>query len=260
MHDFTIDGTATSDGSVPYDYHLRVNANEVDSINENWTYGGTVYGIAFYNSDHELFVPVTYSNTYRFYVNRGMDFYTIVKTDGTTGIPAGYYLPAVNVTSAENEYEPYRVTDEETLFYLDGKLPFVYSYAEPTGTNGAADRWTTRSAFTTSVGGGNLGDVEITECGTIYTQNSSFSSEQNLLIENVKTDNADIKDNVYKKINYSRDKDSNQYSYSIKNPETTPVTVYTRTYVKYSYTYRGAKIDAVAYGPVNMCEYTAANN
>ena len=256
VYSFTVDGTDVPDGDVPYDYHLRVNAAESgEAANSNWTYGGTVWGIVFANTDNDIFVPVTYDNTYRFYVNRGMDFYTLVKTDGTTGIDAGYYLPALNSSTEEGEYAPYKVTGDEMLFYLDAKLPLIYSYAEPTGTSGNQDnRWTTRSAFTAQVGGGSVGDVTITECGTLYTANGSFSSERKLTIENVGNANS-----VFNRVNGNRDKDSNQYSYSRTNGTGTAQVLYTRAYVKYSYTYEGAKIDAIAYGPVNICEFSAAN-
>lgn len=256
VYPFTVDGVAVADGAVPYDYHLRVNAGTADSVSANWTYGGVVYGIAFFNSDNDIFVPVTYGNTYRFWVNRDMDFYTIIKADGTTGIDAGYYLPAVNTSSEQDGYQPFKIADEETMFYLDGKLPMVYSYAEPTGAaSNPANRWTTRSAFTAAVGGGSFGAVTITECGTLYTANSAYSSEQNLVIENAGT--AAGKD-IFQKVNNNRDADSNQYSWSTTNPTDTAQMLYTRAYVKYSYTYRNTTIDAIAYGPVNVCEFSAS--
>lgn len=258
VYPFTVDGVAVADGAVPYDYHLRVNAGTADSVSANWTYGGEVYGIAFFNSDNDIFVPVTYGNSYRFWVNRDMDFYTIIKADGNTGIDAGYYLPAVNTSTEENGYQPFKIADEETMFYLDGKLPMVYSYAEPTGAaSNPANRWTTRSAFTAAVGGGSFGAVTITECGTLYTANAAYIGEQNLVIENVGT--AAGMD-IFQKVNNNRDADSNQYSWSTTNPTGTAQMLYTRAYVKYSYTYRDTKIDAIAYGPVNACEFSAASN
>lgn len=258
LYPFTMDGKPTADGAVPYDYHMRVNANAVNSIDENWTYGGELYGIAFANTDYNIYVPVTYRNTYRFWVNRDMDFYTIVKTDGSTGIDAGYYLPALNISTEEGGYTPFKFTGDEMLLYLDFKLPLMYSYAEPTGEGDDLNvRWTTRSAFTAQVGDGTVGDVTITECGTLYSLNSTYGNVQTMVVENVGEASGN---NLYRKVNNNRDADSNQYSYSIRKPGGADQALYTRAYVKYSYTYEGKKIDAIAYGPVNYCAPTPDGN
>ena len=270
LYHFTMDGVAVADGDVEYDYHMRVNANE----SECTPYNGSVYGIAFYNSDHGIFVPVTYGTTYRFYVNRGMDFYTLMyisSENATDDMPEGYYLPAI---LDETTNLPRRITGDETKLYLDNKLPMVYSYSEPTGDNFGdviegtgndavnitqqpgndylfrSNRWTTRSAFTAATPEG----VRITGCGTIRTDEPSYATADNLVVENV--DGV----NVFDKENQQRDPDSNQYSYSRKKTFSVNTTTYTRAYVKYTYTFRGAEISAVAYGPVCASYYGPGNS
>ncbi len=264
---FTMDGVQV--GSYAYDYHLRVNANEDVCT----PYGGEVYGIAFYNSDHGIFVPVTYDSTYRFYVNRDMDFYTIMhisKENATEEMPEGYYLPALLDETTNN---PRRITGDETLFYLNHKLPMVFSYSEPTAenlnnfptiTSGGqtiicANRWTTRSAFTAGLPEG----VKITGAGTLRTTNAMLVSDDSFVIENAEADlNSKDYSKILNKPNSQYDHESNQFSYSLKKTFASNTEVYTRAYVKYTYTYteksgKSAKINAVAYGPLCVSYYDA---
>lgn len=264
VYEFSMDGKTV--GSYAYDYGLRVNADE--SLCE--TYGGEVAGIAFFNSDNNIFVPVTYSDSYYFLVNRGMDFYTLMyispEAAENSTLSSGYYMPALNVGTAEKP-QPYKITDKETIFHLNYKMPMVYSYSEPTGANKGkivigeetidgyrSDKWTTRSAFTADVGGSaRYGDVTITECGTLRTLVDNQSSDDEFVIENVGAEGYSIT----KKVNSERHELSNQYSYSVKSSGDEQKTVYTRAYVKYSYLYDGTKIDAIAYGPVCASYYGA---
>ena len=237
---------------VKYDYRLRVSSSFVDTADEY------AYAIVFYNSDNDIFVPVTYisenSNSYAFYANRDMNFYTLTYKKAAEGVEAGYYLKVNGL-----EGDDLRITDEDLIFHLDYKMPMVYSYSEITGddlgskTEGGvttyySNKWTTRSAFSANVGGSELyGDVTITECGTLRTTDAIKYSE--LVVENVGRSGYNIKQIVAT----SRDPESNQYSYTLSTKDTTTDrTVYTRAYVKYSYVYNNTKIDAVAYGPV--CE------
>ena len=65
-----------------------------------------------------------------------------------------------------------------------------------------SNKWTTRTAFTTNVGGGDFGTVTVTECGTLRTTDSL--NESTLVIENVGTLN------ISKKVNTERYLGSNQ--------------------------------------------------
>lgn len=244
---FTLDGETFLE-KVKYDYRLSFTSEK-----EN------CYAIVFYNSDGDVFVPVAYGNSYELYANRSMDFYSLIKKDGK------YYF---NLGDEEKE-----ITDEELIFILDRKLPMMYSYSEftgdITGTIEAklddqgnviepaiyySNKWTTRSAFTTNVGGGDYGNVTITECGTLRTK--SALNESTFTIENVGSLG------INQKVNTNRYLGSNQYSYSFNSNNNT--TVYTRAYVKYQYTYGTGDdkttIDAIAYGPICTSLYGVPAN
>ncbi len=240
---YTLDGEPIVE-NVKYDYRFNFTSNV-----EN------CYAIVFYNSDHDTYVPVAYGNSYELYANRSMDFYSLVQT--TTTDPETQKVTKTYTVDLGDEGIK-TITDKETLFYLNNKLPMVYSYSEITGddwgstvaegvTTKYSNKWTTRTAFTTNVGGGDFGPVTVTECGTLRTTDSL--NESTLVIENVGTLN------ISKKVNTERYLGSNQYSYSLSTTNKSDRTVQTRAYVKYQYTYAGETIDAIAYGPICTSYY-----
>ncbi len=240
---YTLDGEPIVE-NVKYDYRFNFTSNV-----EN------CYAIVFYNSDHDTYVPVAYGNSYELYANRSMDFYSLVQT--TTTDPETQKVTKTYTVDLGDEGIK-TITDKETLFYLNNKLPMVYSYSEITGddwgstvsegvTTKYSNKWTTRTAFTTNVGGGDFGTVTVTECGTLRTTDSL--NESTLVIENVGTLN------ISKKVNTERYLGSNQYSYSLSTTNKSDRTVRTRAYVKYQYTYAGETIDAIAYGPICTSYY-----
>ena len=234
---FTLDGTTVAQ-NVSYDYGLRLTTTKANA-----------YAIVVY--DNGTYIPVAYkanssdtSVTYKFYANRSLDFYTLCKVNNEYVIDIG-------------NSETKTITNKDTIFYLNNMLPMVYSFADPVGdTSGTktyydmtvpySNKWSTRSAFTTNVGGGSLGTVTITECGTLRTLSNLDESE--FVVENV--DGTNLKMIV----NSKRSDESNQYSYTLGSSQN-PAVAYTRAYVKYQYTYGGKEINAIAYGPICSSYY-----
>ncbi len=234
---FTLDGTTVAQ-NVSYDYGLRLTTTKANA-----------YAIVVY--DNGTYIPVAYkanssdtSITYKFYANRSLDFYTLCKVNNEYVIDIG-------------NSETKTITNKDTIFYLNNMLPMVYSFADPVGdTSGTktyydmtvtySNKWSTRSAFTTNVGGGSLGTVTITECGTLRTLSNLDESE--FVVENV--DGTNLKMIV----NSKRSDESNQYSYTLGSSQN-PAVAYTRAYVKYQYSYGGKEINAIAYGPICSSYY-----
>lgn len=195
-----------------YDDRVTVTSNNEDAyailINENGHYSVAAYG-----------------NSYEFYVNRNMDFYTLTKDEN------GYSINNIP-TSAFSEEEIYR---------LDNKLPFVYSSPAASGDNN--NKYTTFSSFSMNLGEG----VTITEVGTLYTTDDAIGSDADAMIYGGNN------------VSFIKSKDqadfSNQYSLTFAGAADISATVYTRAYVKYSYTYtalngESTTIQAIAYGNI----------
>ena len=195
-----------------YDDRVTVTSNNEDAyailISENGHYSVAAYG-----------------NSYEFYVNRNMDFYTLTKDEN------GYSINNIP-TSAFSEEEIYR---------LDNKLPFVYSSPAASGDNN--DKYTTFSSFSMNLGEG----VTITEVGTLYTTDDAIGSDADAMVYGGNN------------VSFIKSKDqsdfSNQYSLTFAGAADISATVYTRAYVKYSFTYtalngESTTIQAIAYGNI----------
>ena len=223
----SLDGTELFT-NVQYDTRKSVTSN-VDNF----------YAIVVH--DGNKFIPISYSNTYDFYVIYDMEMYTMIK-DGNE-----YKVTMGNNTTT--------ITDETMLFYLNHKLPFVYSFVSPDKdgkiSEGIYNKQVLNAAFTTDC------DIEVTECGILF-------STASINISDMTVDNVDSVATLYKRVNTKRDEKSNQYYYALKSTSHTgPVQL--RGYVKYKYTYHDpindedVTIDAVAYSDVNTAYYNMAD-
>lgn len=218
--------TATNSGNGSYTVTLNNNqvfANRWYDDRVTVTAPEDTYAILV--KENGRYSVASYSNTYEFYVNRNMDFYTLTKNE------SGYYINGIK----ENEF-----TDEEH-YRLDNKMPFAYSAPAASGDNN--DKYTTFSAFSVNCGA----DIKITEVGTLYTLGSALANEEAMVFG-------------ASGISYIKSKDqcdfSNQYSLTFSGAADVAETIYTRAYVKYSYTYTDSKtgetttVQAIAYGNI----------
>lgn len=218
--------TATNSGNGSYTVTLNNNqvfANRWYDDRVTVTAPEDTYAILV--KENGRYSVASYSNTYEFYVNRNMDFYTLTKNE------SGYYINGVK----ESEF-----TDEEH-YRLDNKMPFAYSAPAASGDNN--DKYTTFSAFSVNCGA----DIKITEVGTLYTLGGALASEEVMIFG-------------ASGISYIKSKDqcdfSNQYSLTFSGAANIDETIYTRAYVKYSYSYTDSKtgetttVQAIAYGNI----------
>ena len=178
--------------------------------------------------ENGVYSVVSYSNEYEFYANRSMDFYTLTY-DG-----ADYAINDVT----------YNSFTEDELYRLNNKMPFVYSAPKASGDNG--DKFTTFSAYSTNV---DTDNITITEVGTLYTTDANLA-------------NADSMEYGNEGVSFIKSKvqgdTSNQYSLTFSGAENilnSGTMIYTRAYVKYSYTYttsngQSTTIQAIAYGNI----------
>ena len=200
----TLDG-AKVESDVVYDQKVTVTAAE------------GVKGIAILNGDGTYSIA-SYSNSYEFYANRSMDFYTVTGSNG-------------NYTINDSP-----VTDKLMIFSLDNSLPFIYSASSTVKVSDTKSKMTTFSAYTTELPAG----VTVIESGTLYSKATDLSATS-FVIDSGRSD-------IFQKASATHIDFSNQFSLSF----TTGDKVYTRGYVKYTYTYDGKQITAVAYS--NICE------
>lgn len=182
-----------------------------------------VYAILI--NENGRYSVAAYGDSYEFYVNRNMNFYTLTKDEN------GYSINNV----------PTSAFSEEEIYLLDNKLPFVYSAPAASGDNN--DKYTTFSSFSMDLGEG----VTVTEVGTLYTTDDATGTDANAMVYGANN------------VNFIKSKDqcdfSNQYSLTFAGAENLPETIYTRAYVKYSYTYtalngESTTIQAIAYGNI----------
>lgn len=181
-------------------------------------------GLAVYMNGS--FYAVSYgTDAYTFFAAGDMSFYSIYKNED-----GSFTINGTPITSA-SDYETYRK--------LDGRLPFVYSISRS-----ADGIYYTYSASTFNIPEGAV----VTEVGTLYTINAAVANENDFVIG---------ADGVYA-ISAKNQLDTMQYWFGINNhPQGN--TIYTRAYVKYSFTTgvnegninRGTEIQTVDYG--NIC-------
>lgn len=204
--------------NVSYDDVITVTSDKAD-----------VYALAIYeNGQYNI---VAYGNSYTFFANRTMNFYGVTYTDG---------VYKVNGTT---------LSDKNTVFALDNKLPFVYSSGANSSTS-SAYKFSTYSAFTVNTDV----DVEITEIGTLYTLDADLATSE---LFNESTDGVKcIKAKSIVSEDYGYQFNSNQYSLTLNKGSDKDKTVYTRAYVKYKFTYTDENgeqvtVQSVAYS--NIC-------
>lgn len=192
------------------------------------------YGLAIKAEDG--YSVASYTNTYRFYANRNMDFYTITK-DGSH-----YYI---TVEGAQVKLDK---TDADT-YNLDHQFPFAYAAPMASGDN--KESYSTYSAFTTGV----PENVKVTECGVLYVRGTNYKAD-NFTLDAV----ADSTTKVKKAVGKSPIDFSNQYFLTLANINQKSVLYYTRAYVKYEYTYettvptgetKTTTVQCISYG--NVC-------
>lgn len=181
-------------------------------------------GLAVYMNGS--FYAVSYgTDAYTFFAAGDMSFYSIYKNED-----GSFTINGTPITSA-SDYETYRK--------LDGRLPFVYSISRS-----ADGIYYTYSASTFNIPEGAV----VTEVGTLYTINAAVANENDFVIG---------ADGVYA-ISAKNQLDTMQYWFGINNhPQGN--TIYTRAYVKYSFTTgvdegninQGTEIQTVDYG--NIC-------
>ncbi len=241
--DITLDGEAVYT-DVPYDTIKSISS----SVNN-------IYALVIHDGDK--FIPIAYAKngtaTYEFYVVYDMDVYSMVKTnDGK------YQVTVDNNTTT--------VDDETTLFFLDHKLPFVYSFTssdpEREVSPGVYSKWVQNSAATMD-GGNNDSNYKITEYGTLYTRPGTVLTSESMTVENVGS-----VQNLFKKVASSHHEFSNQWYYAIGLPDSNVGPVMFRSYVKFNYTYeylddnknpQTRVVSAVAYGDLNTVYYNQAD-
>ncbi|MBQ7741000.1 MAG: hypothetical protein IJT65_07195 [Eubacterium sp.] len=165
------------------------------------------------------FKPVTYGDSYEFYANGLLhDFYSVKK------VGDDYYVGNTKINYSDTQ-----------LFFLNNKLPTVSSLAEKVSNT----NYTVRSQFTMG------SNATLTEWGTLYTL--SHIEDEDFNIEAV--DDSSL--NVYKAVGTKKVDESNQFAQPFVL--STPVPIYTRTYLKFRYTYDGKQYDAITYSDINVC-------
>lgn len=212
------DYTITLDGSVIFD---GISYDDCYTVKAN----DNAYAILIKQND--TYSVAAYGNTYKFFANRDMDFYTLTKSG------SNYYINNVLYSS---------FTKDE-LYRLDNMMPFVYSAPKASGDNG--DKFTTFNAYSAGTASG----VTITEVGTLYTTDESVGTNSDAFVyggNNVSF----IKSKV-------QGEDSKQYSLTFSGAKdilNSGTTVYTRAYVKYSYTYtnngKQTTVQTIVYGNI----------
>lgn len=162
-----------------------------------------------------------YGTTYDMYLNRSVDFVSIVK-DGSN-----YYFSSVSDANL--------ITDTDMTNKLNGGLPFVYSIMAITGQNSSGT-----NKFTTFTATSKNCTIEVTEVGTLYSKTAS--TDDTLVIGG---------SGVYQAAAKNPSATTNQFSYTIA----TKGNLYTRGYVKYTVTYTNAggsaTMQCIDYG--NIC-------
>ena len=233
--DVTLDGTAVYT-DVPYDTRKQISSSV-----------SNIYALVIHDGDK--FIPIAYAKngtaTYDFYVVYNMEVFSMIKENNQ------YKVTVNGVTTT--------ITDETMLFFLDHKLPFVYSFtsadtAYETST-GVYSKWISNAAVTTECGDDE--NFAITEFGTLYS-NSALANDF-ITLENVSNAN-----HLYRQVASNPDKLSNQYFLTFKSSYVGPVQF--RAYVKFNYTYsytenneeKSVVISGVAYGDVNTVYYNQA--
>ena len=208
----TLDGEVIFDG-IGYDDCYTVKADE------------DAYAILIKQND--TYSVASYGNSYKFFANRDMDFYTLTKSSNN------YYINGIL----------YNSFTKDELYRLDNMMPFVYSSPKASGDNG--DKFTTFSAYSA----GTSSDVKITEVGTLYTTDQSLGTNAEAFVYGGNGVSF-IKSKV-------QGEDSKQYSLTFSGAEeafNSGTTVYTRAYVKYSYTYmnngKQTTVQTIVYGNI----------
>ena len=199
-----------------YDYEATIRTNVENA-----------YGIAVKIKgaiDQDSYIPVAYATQYTYFVNRDMEFFTIVKDPAT-----GKYT----VTDCDTVVT---FTDADLKLFLDNKLPFIYSAVVTIG-----DYNVTKNAYTVLP---NDGNVEITEAGIAYTKVAGL--DEDTLVEGTDGVKLAKAKNVIQP--------GNQFGASLAKSTTT--TYYTRPYIKFTYHYNGSTISAVYYGTINIINPT----
>lgn len=212
------DYTITLDGSVIFD---GISYDDCYTVKAN----DNAYAILIKQND--TYSVAAYGSTYEFFANRDMDFYTLTKSG------SNYYINGILYSS---------FTKDE-LYRLDNMMPFVYSAPKASGDNG--DKFTTFNAYSAGTASG----VTITEVGTLYTTDESVGTNSDAFVyggSNVSF----IKSKV-------QGEDSKQYSLTFSGAKdilNSGTTVYTRAYVKYSYTYtnngKQTTVQTIVYGNI----------
>ncbi len=213
----TSDGyTISLDGSPidNYVYDQEVTITPTEPADETQT----VYGIAIQiGSDYYV---VSYgSEDYKFYVAGGVDLFTIYKNND------GSYTISGKTFTEES--------DADFVEKLDNQLPFSYSIGQLTDENNV---FTTYSASTANV------SVEVTEVGTIYTTSSDIGEDPE----------AFVLDTSGVSCVAATNQNTETMQYALRLSGCSGKTVYTRSYVKYSYTAADGKtvIQTVVYGNI----------
>ena len=205
---------------------------------------GEAIAIAFYDSLSESYIPVTYLDenvsSYKFYANRSMDFYLIytkVVTKGTASVNAYYVY---------NEGTLVELTDATQRYYLNRRLPFVYSYIDTT-TN--ASKFVLRAAYTAN------SSANITEHGMVYF---TARSAEAVAAAGLSSNDLTIGHTNVSKFPASKTVNEESMQYSISNTRPSGYFYfYGRAYIKFTYVFSQTNsegqtvestIEAVSYG------------
>ncbi len=169
------------------------------------------YAIAYFK-DNKIYV-VSYDAQYHYYATTSQAFVSVYK----------------NADGSYQTKDGTAVTDAETVRKLNAQLPFTSAVGMSTDTGFA-----TYAAPTV----GTLGsDAVITEYGIVFAEDNGTWTDDNFVIGA-----AGANARPAKLVN-----ESSQYYFNIK----TRKKIVTRSYIKYSYTVKGIKIQTIDYG--NIC-------
>ena len=256
-------GTESSLSGVAYDEKIRANYTPDASK-------GTYYGMVINESEMAggtipKYIPITYSDVYYFRAISNMNFYPLYQRELEGGAKA-YYVD-------DGSADGIRITNADTVYRLQHKLPFVISFMDGIGVEGKVPNLPGKFSFRCAYTTGLPDNVKVTEAGWIYfychddnvvTAVSALSpDESDLSVNNVKT----VTDGTYTgniirqattKLTDPSVVETHQYSFSSKDRDNTYILG--RGYIKYQYTFSesathdgntttvDAPIEAISYG------------
>ncbi len=259
-------GTANTLSGIVYDTKIRINYTPDTSkgtyygmvINEAEMSGGTVAN----------YIPITYGDEYYFRAICDMNIYPLYQRTLDGGAKA-YYVD-------DGSADGVRITDKDSVYRLQHKLPFVISFMDGKRTvdgsvveGNVPGKFFFRCLYTQ----GLPENVKVTEAGWVYFRcvnndiesavGALLPSEADLTVNNTKTVTegdytATIGRTASTKLNTAEVQETHQYSFSSKDSAHTYILG--RGYVKYEYTFSesvehdgstttvNAPIEAISYG------------